>query len=126
MFKPNANDSVSDRRSHTRFRVRKGALAFFGAVPGEITDISLSGMSVKYVPLDKENRPDLHVDFFVPDQDFFLADIPCHLVSDVEFPTDAPFMAVQVKRLGIKFGTLTPEQRHGLEKFFQHNALPEA
>ncbi len=126
MLKQDTADSVSDRRSHKRFRVRKGALAFFGAVPGEITDISLSGMSVKYVPLEQETRKDLAVDFFVPDQDFFLAGIPCHLVSAMDFPPDAPFQAVQVKRLGIKFGELTSEQRHGLRSFFQHNALPEA
>ncbi len=126
MFNNKTADSVSDRRSHKRFRVRKGALAFFGAVPGEITDISLSGMSVKYVPLEKEAGRELQVDFFVPDQDFFLPGIPCHLVSDMDFPTDAPFQAVQVKRLGIKFGELTSEQQLGLRNFFQQNALPEA
>lgn len=126
MFTQTTTASVSDRRSHKRFPVRKGALAFFGAVPGEITDISLSGMSVKYVPLEKEANREFQVDFFVPDQNFFLSNIPCHLVSDMDFPTDAPYQAVQVKRLGIKFGELTSEQQLGLRNFFQQNALPAA
>ena len=116
---------VADRRRHKRYRVREGALAFLGPIPGTITDISRGGMSVKYVVFEKRPKQALKLDIFFPEEDFFLPDIPAFLVSDVDCPPEPPFSAVQIKRLGIKFGELSCEQEASLKHFLLHNTIAE-
>ncbi len=119
-------DSGHDNRRHKRFRVREGALAFLGSVPGTITDISQGGMSVNYVVFEKDPDQMLRLDIFFSEGDFYLQDIPGRIVSDLDYPTEAPFSTVQVKRLGIQFGELTSEQEAGLKYFLLHNTISEA
>jgi hypothetical protein len=115
-----------ERRCYPRFRVKNGALAFLGAVPGEIADIGLKGMSMKYVPMDKVESKPLKIDIFVPEQDFYLPGLSCRLVSAVDIPADAPFQVVRVKRLSLEFCELSEEQQAGLQYFFQHNTYVPA
>ena len=119
-------DAGRDSRRHKRFRVREGALAFLGSVPGTITDISQGGMSVNYVVFEKYPDQILKLDIFFSEGDFYLPGIPARIISDVEYPPKAPFSAVQVKRLGIQFGELTSEQEAGLKYFLIHNTISEA
>jgi PilZ domain len=112
-----------DSRRHKRFRVREGALAFLGSVPGTITDISQGGMSVNYVVFEKNPDQVLRLDIFFSEDDFYLPDIPGRIVSDIDYPSEVSFSAVQVKRLGIRFGELTSEQETGLKYFILHNTI---
>jgi len=118
-------DAERDSRRHKRFRVREGALAFLGSVPGTITDISQGGMSVKYVVFENDIDQVVKLDIFFSEGDFYLPDIPGRIISDVDYPSEAPFSAVQVKRLGIQFGELTSEQEAGLKYFLLHNTTAE-
>lgn len=110
-----------DNRRHKRFRVREGALAFLGSIPGTIFDISQGGMCVNYVVFENDPDQELKLDIFFSEGDFYLPDIPCRIVSDTDYPSIAPFSAVQVKRLGIQFGELSSEQEAGLQNFLLHN-----
>jgi len=125
MYEQKIKDAAVDRRRHKRYRVREGALAFLGPIPGTITDISRGGMSVKYVVFEKRPEQTLKLDIFFSEEDFFLPDIPAFLVSDVDYPSEAPFSAVQIKRLGIKFGELSSEQEASLQHFLLHNTVAE-
>ena len=115
-----------ENRRHKRFRVREGALAFLGSVPGTITDISQGGISVNYVVFEKDPDQVLKLDIFFSAGDFYLPGIPGRIVSDEDYPSEAPFSAVQVKRLGIQFGELTSEQEASLKYFLLHNTISEA
>ena len=126
MYDQKTTEKVADRRRHKRFRIRDGALAFLGSFPGVITDISQGGIGVKYVVLEQKKDENFKLDIFFPQGDFFLPGIPGRLVSDVEYPSEAPFSAVKVKRLGIQFGQLTGEQEQRLKYFLLHNAIAEA
>lgn len=125
-MKQKTTDAGRDGRRHKRFRVPEGALAFLGSVPGTITDISQGGMSVNYVVFEKDPNQVLKLDIFFSEGDFYLPGIPGRIVSDVDYPPEAPFSAVQVKRLGIQFGELTSEQEAGLQYFLLHNTTSEA
>ncbi len=118
-------DTAAERRCYKRYRVREGALAFLGPIPGTIKDISRGGMSIKYVVFEK--RPDqvLKLDIFFPEDNFFLPDIPASVVSDIDYPARAPFSAVQIRRLGVKFGELSPEQEVSLQHYLDQNAIAE-
>ncbi len=116
-------NSAGERRHYPRFRVKDGALAFIGAVPGEISDVCLKGISITYVPLQKMNAEQLQIDIFVPEQDFYLPGISCRLVSEVDCPAGTPFQVVGVKRLSVEFTELSRDQQLGLEYFLEHNTV---
>ncbi len=122
------NTAMEDRRRrrHKRFCVRKGALAFLGSTtPGKIVDISRGGMSIQYVVFEEKIDNPLKINIFSPEQDFFLADIPASVVSEIDCPANLPFSAVQTKRIGVKFGKLSKEQEASLEQYLLHNTIAE-
>ncbi len=82
-------------------------------------------MSVNYVVFEKDIEKVLKLDIFFSEGDFYLPDIPGRIVSDVDYPSEAPFSVVQVKRLGIQFGALTNEQEASLKYFLLHNTIEE-
>jgi len=118
-------DAGADRRRHKRYRVREGTLAFLGPIPGTIKDISRGGMSIKYVVFEKRPAQILKLDIFFPEENFFLPDIPACIISDIDCPAKAPFSAVRVRRLGIKFGELSREQEVSLQYYLQYHAIVE-
>lgn len=115
-----------ERRSHKRFRVKEGALAFLDTVPGTIVDISEGGMAIHYVVFEKEPERRFRLDIFFAAEDFYLADLPSELVSDIRSQPESQFSAVRVKRLGIRFGELDDDQKARLKYFILHNTIAEA
>ncbi len=118
--------SVTDRRRFPRYRVKDGALAFIGAVPGAIVDISEGGMAVHYAVFGREPDRNLRLDIFLGSDDFLLKDIPASIVNDSTLDPDAPFRAVQVKRFSLRFGELSDQQKSSLRYFILHNTVSEA
>jgi len=115
-----------ERRSHKRFRVKEGALAFLGNTPGTIVDISEGGIAVHYIVFEKEPERQFRLDIFFGADDFYLADITSELVSDVQSQPESPFSAVRVKRLCLRFVELNEEQKTRLKYFILHNTVAEA
>ncbi len=115
-----------ERRRHKRYRLRDGALAFVGRIPAQITDISQGGMALKFPVLEEPGDVELSLDIFFSEQGFYLPDVPATILSDIEFPVTAPLSAVRVRRLGLRFGELTPDQEERLKTFILHNAVAEA
>ncbi len=122
----NALNARSERRSHTRFRVKEGAMAFLGTTPGTIVDISERGMAIHYVVFEREPERQFRLDIFFAADDFYLSDLPSEIVSDTLSLSDSPFSAVRVQRLGIRFGELDDEQQRRLKYFILHNTVAEA
>jgi len=118
--------SSTERRGQPRYRVREGALAFLGTTPGTIVDISEQGIAVHYMVLERESVHHRALDIFFAEDDFYLADLPVEVVSDVQAEPRALFSAVPVRRLSLKFGRLTDEQRDRLQYFILHNTVSEA
>ncbi len=114
-----------ERRRHKRYRVKEGALAFLGTVPGSISDISEGGLAVHYVVFENQPGEDLQLDIFFGSADFYLADLPGIKVSEADSSPDTTFSRIRVRRLGVKFGELTREQRSRLEYFIHHNTIGE-
>ncbi len=115
-----------ERRRYKRYRVKEGALAFLGAVPGSISDISEGGLAVHYVVFEKQPEEDLQLDIFFGRDDFYLADLPGRKVSDADSSPDVTFSRIRVRRMGVQFGELTGEQKSRLKYFILHNTLGDA
>ncbi|MFP7754851.1 PilZ domain-containing protein [Thermodesulfobacteriota bacterium B35] len=112
-----------ERRRHRRYRVKEGALAFLGTVPGSISDISEGGLAVHYVVFEKQPGDELQLDIFFGRDDFYLTDLPGRKVSEADSTPGTTFSRIRVRRMGVQFGELTSEQKSRLRYFILHNTL---
>ncbi len=114
-----------ERRAKKRFSVKEGALAFLGAVPGSIIDISESGIAVSYVVFEQEPEGRFRLDIFFEDDEFHLPDIEVELVTSGRTMVASGCATMQVRRLGLRFCELKSEQKDQLRYFILHNATCE-
>jgi hypothetical protein len=116
-----------ERRTHKRFQVPIGVFVAFGPAHsrlGEIIDISIGGLSFRYLATEHPSSASSTLDIFLTDRDFYLNDVPFDTVSD--FGTyQVPFVPVTMRRSGVRFGGLTNNQISQIEYFIQHFTMSE-
>ena len=104
--------------------VKNGAYTVNASKPGLIIDISAGGMSFNYI--DRKEWPDesFTLDIvFENGSEFRLSDIPYRVISDritSDFLRDPSLV---VKRRGIEFGELKPEQQRKLDYFIANHTV---
>jgi hypothetical protein len=116
-----ANGQV-ERRRHKRFQVPVGV--FVGFRPdnsrlGEIIDISLGGLSFRYLASGGPSNGSHRLNIFLTERGFCLDDLQFETVSDVG-TYEIPFTPVTMRRSGVQFEGLTEDQVSRLAYFIQH------
>lgn len=88
---------------------------------GEIVEISKDGLSFTYIENDTDLAQFGEMDILFVDEDFHLSRLPFEPVEDSAFNAEAPFNALSMKRLTVRFGGLTDKQKiqinHLLENY---------
>ena len=69
-----------ERRQHPRFQVGEGAFAFINNIPFSILNVSAGGMKLQSALYDDVPPEHLTLDIFLKNENFYLQDIPVHLV----------------------------------------------
>ena len=117
----------AERRRNKRFQVPSSAFAglgpYFGKV-GRILDVSMGGLAFRYIGLEEPNGS-TNLDIFMNDLDFNLRNVPFKTISDFPVITDGR-TAVTLRRRGVQFGKLTPQQKDAVEDFIEEHAIGEA
>ena len=98
------------------------ALGYGNTFAGKINDISIGGLSFEHiVSMDKKVNFANVIDIFVPETNFYLADVRCRKVYDLPVRQDNSFTTPFVlKRCGVKFEMLARRQMHELEDFLRY------
>jgi hypothetical protein len=122
--KPGTFDGI-ERRRHKRFRVKEDALVFLGKDTGTILDISRSGLSIHCIALDKKPPLPNQLDIFFAQSRFYLPNLPVFLVEDAPILPSPIFSSFQMKRLRMKFGSLSSEQKARLDELITLNTVVE-
>ena len=117
-----------ERRKYKRFQVPIGTFVgfgpYFGKV-GEILDLSLGGLSFRYMGIDEPNGSS-YLDIFLIDNDFYIRKLSFVTVTDFATVTEMAPISTTLRRRGVKFRTLTRQQRSDLEHFIDRHAIGEA
>lgn len=120
-----------DMRRHRRFRADGNALAAFYTdlhnfiKLGQIIDISLGGLAIRYIALGEETQAPGVLELFGSSGCIaHLTEVPCKVVYDYEI-SDESWGMLKVRRCGVKFGELTQKQLSRLHAFIQAYALRE-
>lgn len=118
-----SNNKHAELRKKPRFKVKDGALAFFNPNPsilGSIIDISEGGLAFTYMNNSSsipEQEESVKLDILMSDDGFYLDQLPFEKVADFQMPTEYSFSTIIMKRLSLKFGKLSAEQKKQLDYF---------
>ena len=120
---------VSDeRRQQKRFKAQEGAFAALVAQDnrlGQIKDISIQGLSFRYIDGNEtlENANELKI--ILGDQGLYLDNLPFKKIADFEIRSEFSFSTVKMRQIGLEFGELTAEQKIRLDRFIQYHTISE-
>ena len=118
--------AVPDRRRSHRFLVKEGVFVQLvsdcGKI-GQVIDISLRGLSFRYVQDDQciSERGKLRI--IISDSGLFLSDIPINTVSDIEIEGGFSISPLKLHRAGLKFTELSTEQKDQISRFIIEHTI---
>ena len=120
---------MNERRKDKRFRAGREAFAVVKGLSrelvGRIKDISLGGLAFSYIdphaPVPESSR----IDILVPEDDFYLDDLPFTRVRDVELAGDSSPGTIALRRQSLRFLRLTPAQIAQLADLIQRRSSEE-
>jgi len=84
----------------------------------------MGGLAFRYIGLEEPNGSS-YIDIFMSDLDFYLRNVSFKTISDFPVVRDG-LTTVTLRRRGIQFGKLTPQQSVALEDFIEEHAIGEA
>ncbi len=129
------NREIVDHREHQRYRVPTNSYISLGSddpIMGQIIDISVGGIAFRYMG-SAELPDESHLDIFLTEGDLCLSKVPFRTVSDYEIPNTVlcktvdpiPISCRTMRRSGLQFGELTPDQQAQLEQCLQNHTIGE-
>lgn len=127
------------RRTQKRLKVKDGTFAVLfqdSSKLGEVLDISMAGFSFRYsdsefIDNDRGGHAYLYqnsrkplvgfkdIDIFLVDSGIYIDKIPCQIISNIDDSFESA-NSIPLKRCGIQFDELLPEQVSDLEYFIKH------
>ena len=118
-----------ERRQQKRFIAQEGAFAALvdkESRLGQIKDISIRGLSFRYIDSHEklDNADELKI--ILGNQGLYLDRVPFVKISDFEIESEFSFSTIKMRQIGLQFGDLTAEQKKQLERFIQQHTIGEA
>jgi len=124
--------SFIEQRKHHRFKVKEGAFVGFYKPrvfklgkprlikSAPIIDISLEGLAFQYTDFDMWSPNFDELSISKTDDEIKIGKVPFKAISDFLASrfSDSTF----IRRRGVKFGKLTPNQKNHLRRFIQNQA----
>jgi len=126
----NSNDrrAIRDRRRKKRFRVKEGAFAALVNREnklGQIKDISLVGLSFRYIDSEGQLSQPSELRIILAGSGLFLDKLPYQTVSDFEVTNGFTFSSLKMRQRHIAFGELSPYQVSRLNDFILNYTMGE-
>lgn len=85
-------------------------------IHGYMIDISLGGLSFRYIDSSLEGQSSSELTILVSAPRFCLDRIPYRTVADFEVPAEFSFSSIRIRRRCVEFGQLNERQRHAIEE----------
>lgn len=115
-------ESQRDSRRCRRFPVKDGVIAL-DSVYGEIIDVSFGGLSFRYTAYDDMTTQPAEFGIIFGGEELFFDNIPLDNVCDTVMDGEAGKGSGEVRRRGMAFGDLVPEQVVALARFIRQFSL---
>ncbi len=114
-----------DRRKHQRYKIAEGTFAAFrnSQKRGLIMDISKGGLAFTYHAFNRTYEKSSELDIYLPGFKIFMTEIKVTIISEMTVPSRNPYSTIPIKKCGVEFNQLNPEQILQLEFLLQTHAL---
>jgi hypothetical protein len=123
--------NFSEMRKYRRHRTDGSALVVFSTPTheficlGQILDISLGGLAIRYLALDEQTKGSTQLEIFgALDSNVHIGKLPCEVIYDIELTGESSGL-LKMRRCGVKFGDLKKSQAAEIESFIEVFGLPE-
>ncbi len=118
-----------ESRKYKRFKAKKGAFAILwphSKKIGEIIDISRGGLAFCYFAGESLPNQSTAVDIFWHDHSFYLDNIPCKTVYEIEIADEPPSTHATMRQIGVQFEDVIPSKSSQLNHFIKNYTIGEA
>ncbi|MEH0021089.1 MAG: PilZ domain-containing protein [Desulfobacter sp.] len=115
-----------ERRRNKRYKAVEGAYAAISPNShklGQIIDISMGGLSFKYIDTSngtEESGPGEEA-VFLSSMGYYVGDLPFKIVSDYEVTNAPSFSSMKVRKRHLQFTDLTFKQLFDLDYYLRNN-----
>lgn len=116
-----------ERRKNKRYKAVEGAYAAISPNShklGQIIDISMGGLSFKYIDTsveDKESGTLPEETIFLSSMGYYVGDLPFKTVSDYEVTNAPSFSSMKVRKRHVQFTDLSFKQLFDLDYYLRNN-----
>lgn len=120
---------ITDRRRKKRFRAKEGAFAALVNSEnklGQIKDISLVGLSFRYIASNGLSSHPSELRIILAGFGLFLDRLPYKTVSDFEVTNGFTFSSLKMRQRHLAFGALSPYQESRINDFILNYTMGEA
>ncbi|UCD88214.1 MAG: PilZ domain-containing protein [Desulfobacterales bacterium] len=117
-----------ERRKHKRYEVHNDTLVILRSSNtriGSITDVSPGGLGFRYIGSEKSIGESAQLSILPAQNLFYLYHTPCKYVWDSKASKDH-YSSITMRRCGVQFGELTPEQIRLVEYFIKNYTIEAA
>ena len=118
-----------ERRQMKRFKVADGAFAALvnhESKLGQIRDISIKGLSFRYIDSEEEESDARELKIILGSGELCVDKVPFKLITEFEIKSEFSFSSIKMRQVGLQFGKITLEQRASLNNFIQDHTIGEA
>ena len=108
--------SFKEQRIHKRFNVnnRSTVLTFPTTILSySVLDVSDTGLSFTYIGWEKWPQEGIKIDIL--DREYFLENIPAHIINDAQFNEKSK----SLRRCSVEFGLLNEDQKYNLRRYIE-------
>ena len=117
-----------EQRKYPRFSVQNHTFSALGSefeIVGKVNDISIKGLSFSHLSKNIEagsNSDSSRVDIFLSKNNFYLANVHCKIVYDIQHPKFYENSYVVIRRCGLQFDKLSESQSNLIESLIENYA----
>ncbi len=112
-----------ERRRFKRFRPKDGTMAVNRHALGPVINISMGGLSFRYMGEDSTKQVSDILGIFLGLDDVLIERIVTKVISDKLISHGSSFMKTSTRQRSIQFTKLTHSQRENLEEFIGSKTL---
>jgi hypothetical protein len=115
---------TEEQRRYIRFLTKRKTFAAlrsgFDKV-GRVLDISINGLAFSYYIENAPMIKPVQVDIFQSENGFYLSNIPCRVIYDIQYLNPGYSLFIQPRRCGLCFGKLSINQENELIYFLRRH-----
>ncbi|MDY0221222.1 MAG: PilZ domain-containing protein [Desulfobacterium sp.] len=120
----NTTKKTVERRKHKRYKAKEGAYAAISPHSrrlGQIIDISMGGLSFKYIDNSDEQEEKPERSIFLSSLGYYVGELPFKTIEDCEITNYPSFSSMRLRKRRVKFTELSFKQLFDLDFYLRNN-----